>query len=133
MSFWLRAGLVGLLVVAGLFFAARWLFGPVLFYDLVRSSRRGRNVLLRVLYAAALLFALATLYLNYDPFDGDPFSRSPRGLASFAEAFFCTFVGVQFGAVLLLTPAYFAGAIAEEKDRKTLEFLLATDLHSREI
>src|SRR5262249_49386495 len=32
-----------------------------------------------------------------------------------------------------LTPAYTAGAIAEEKDRKTLEFLLATDLRNREI
>ena len=36
-------------------------------------------------------------------------------------------------AVALLTPAYVAGAIADEKDRKTLEFLLATDLRSREI
>lgn len=130
---WLLTAVIAVLALAALCLAGRWLFGPVLFHDLVRSSRRGRNVALRVLYAAALLLALGTLYLNYDPFDGDPFSRSPRGLASFAEAFFCTFVGVQLGAVLLLTPAYFAGAIAEEKDRKTLEFLLATDLHSREI
>ena len=40
---------------------------------------------------------------------------------------------VQLLVVLILTPAYLAGAIAEEKDRKTLEFLLATDLRSREI
>ena len=33
----------------------------------------------------------------------------------------------------MLTPAYVAGAISEEKDRKTLEFLLATDLRNREI
>jgi ABC-type transport system involved in multi-copper enzyme maturation permease subunit len=40
---------------------------------------------------------------------------------------------VQFVTVLLLTPAYTAGALAEEKERRTLEFLLATDLHNREI
>jgi ABC-type transport system involved in multi-copper enzyme maturation permease subunit len=40
---------------------------------------------------------------------------------------------IQFLTVAVLTPAYTAGAIAEEKDRKTLEFLLATDLYNREI
>jgi ABC-type transport system involved in multi-copper enzyme maturation permease subunit len=32
-----------------------------------------------------------------------------------------------------LTPAYVAGAIADEKERKTLEFMLATDLSNHEI
>ena len=54
-------------------------------------------------------------------------------LARFAEAFFSTFICVQLAAVMLLTPAYTAGAIADEKDRKTLEFVLATDLRNREI
>src|SRR5262245_39826726 len=40
---------------------------------------------------------------------------------------------LQYHTILNLTPAYTAGAIAEEKDRKTLEFLLATDLRDREI
>ena len=35
--------------------------------------------------------------------------------------------------MVLLTPAYTAGAVAEEKERKTLEFILATDLRNREI
>ena len=42
-------------------------------------------------------------------------------------------MSVQFSLVILLTPAYTAGAIAEEKERKTLPFLLATDLRDREI
>ena len=40
---------------------------------------------------------------------------------------------VQFILVCVLTPAAVAGAIADEKERRTLEFLLATDLRDREI
>ena len=40
---------------------------------------------------------------------------------------------VQLIAVLILTPVYVAGSVADEKVRKTLEFLLATDLRNREI
>lgn len=39
----------------------------------------------------------------------------------------------QLILVVLLTPAYVGGAIAEEKDRGTLEYLLATDLTNREV
>jgi ABC-type transport system involved in multi-copper enzyme maturation permease subunit len=53
--------------------------------------------------------------------------------ARFAELFFCVFMVVQLSLVALLTPAYVAGAIADEKDRKTLEFMLATDLLNHEI
>jgi ABC-type transport system involved in multi-copper enzyme maturation permease subunit len=54
-------------------------------------------------------------------------------MAQFAASFFFTFAIVQFLVLGLLTPVYTASAIAEEKDRKTLEFLLATDLGNREI
>src|SRR5687767_4214123 len=36
------------------------LFGPVLFYDMIRSARRGRYFLLRCFYAGLLLFILFT-------------------------------------------------------------------------
>jgi ABC-type transport system involved in multi-copper enzyme maturation permease subunit len=108
-------------------------FGPVLFYDLVRSARRGRTYLVRCAYLVCLLIGLSLLYLNWDR---HPYNRGPlrsREAAEFAEAFFGTFMLVQFGLVVLLTPGYTAGAIADEKERKTLEFLLATDLRNREI
>ena len=53
--------------------------------------------------------------------------------AILAEQFFYAFAAVQFAVVVLLTPAYVAGAVAEDKERRTLEFLLATDLRGREI
>ena len=54
-------------------------------------------------------------------------------MATFAESFFYVFLAVQMVAVILLTPAFVAGAIAEEKEKQTLDFLLATDLRNREI
>ena len=49
-----------------------------------------------------------------------------KSLAQFGEAFFYSFVAVQFVAVLLFTPICAAGAITEEKERRTLEFVLAS-------
>ncbi len=108
------------------------LFGPVLFYDLLRIARRSRYAFLRGAYAVFLLATLLLVYLNFheDAWRGE---IQARRMAQFAESFFFTFMSIQFVTVCLLTPAYTAGAVAEEKERKTLEFLLATDLHNREI
>lgn len=112
------------------------LFGPVLFYDLVRLGRRSRYIVLRCLYIGFLLLLLFWVYSMWDLESRYQYGRStPRAneMARFAESFFFTLMTVQLAVVLILTPAYLAGAIAEEKDRKTLEFMLATDLRNREI
>jgi ABC-type transport system involved in multi-copper enzyme maturation permease subunit len=111
--------------------AASLLFGPVFFYDLVRMTRRGRYFLIRTVYGGALLFVLWVIWWNEGVFYSGPVSLSQ--MAAFAAVFFGWFMGIQFGIVALLTPAYTAGAIAEEKERRTLEFVLATDLRNREI
>src|SRR5205085_5468799 len=49
------------------------------------------------------------------------------------QAFFFFFIIIHVLLVVLVTPGYTAGAIAEEKDRRTLEAVLATDLRNREI
>jgi ABC-type transport system involved in multi-copper enzyme maturation permease subunit len=106
-------------------------FGPVLFYDLVRGARGGRTHLHRCAYLLLLLVALGLMYR-----DGSHLASgvmSPARAARLAENFFTTFLGVQFVLAVLLTPAYTAGAVAEEKERRTLEYLLATDLTGREI
>lgn len=110
-----------------------WLkvFGPVLYYDIIRQARRSRFILLRVLYIGLLIFLLFNVSLSVTTrFDARADARQG---ATIAEAYFYTFMLVQFITVVLLTPAYVGGAIAEEKDRKTLEFMLATDLLNREI
>jgi ABC-type transport system involved in multi-copper enzyme maturation permease subunit len=109
------------------------LFGPVLFYDMLCVGRRSRYILFRLLYVIGLVLLLGCvylgMYLDYRNVGGIPAQR----MAQFAENFFFVFMLVQLVLVLILTPAYVAGCIAEEKDRKTLEFLLATDLRNREI
>lgn len=108
------------------------LFGPVLFYDMVRVGRRSRYFLVRTAYVVFLFLMMTYVYSTWS------WRLESRQLASevmseFAESFFYTFMGVQFLVLLVLTPGYVAGCIADEKDRKTLEFLLATDLRNREI
>lgn len=108
------------------------LFGPVFVYELLRSARRRRTFVFRGLYAGGLLAMLCWIYLPWLVDYG--WRRIPaRALADFAASFFYSLVAVQFVLVALVTPVYTGSAIAEEKDRKTLEFLLATDLRSREI
>jgi ABC-type transport system involved in multi-copper enzyme maturation permease subunit len=106
--------------------------GPVLFYDMVRSARRSRYVLVRCLYAGILTVLLGWVYFFFW-LGSENGSIRARDMAGFAEGFFYMFMAVQFAAVVILTPGYTAGAIAEEKDRKTLEFILTTDLGNREV
>ena len=50
-----------------------------------------------------------------------------------ARTIFVTFAVVQAVVVLLLTPALVGGAIADERQRKTLHYLLTSELSSVEI
>jgi ABC-type transport system involved in multi-copper enzyme maturation permease subunit len=109
------------------------LCGPLLLYDLVRIARRRRYLLIRCVYGLGLLSLLAAIYTYWTWHMPRGMNPAPRELTRFAETFFFTFMCAEFVAVLLLTPAYTAGAVAEERDRGTLEFLLATDLTRREI
>lgn len=108
------------------------LLGPVLWHDLVRSTRRGWLFLLRTLYAAALGLLLGGLGLAWSAAfqaSGGP----PRALGMFLELGTGVLLGVQFVVAVLLTPLWTANVIAGEKERRTLEFLLATDLRNTEI
>jgi ABC-type transport system involved in multi-copper enzyme maturation permease subunit len=113
-----------------------WLFGPVFAFEMVRTFRRPWHLLYRCLYAAALLLILSWVYWNWQteltPQTApgfDPATEMPR----FARQFLNACLVTQFLATLLLTPLCTAGAIADEKERRTLDFLLATDLTNREI
>ncbi len=128
----------GLVLALALLARRGWLrlFGPVLFYEVIRSARRGRYILLRWLYAVGLLLLLVWVHSMWNleqRYGQDNKPLDYKMQAQLAEQFFAAFAVTQFIVVVLLTPAYVAGSIAEEKERKTLEFLLATDLRNREI
>ena len=62
---------------------------------------------------------------------GGTFDRN--GMARISEQFAFTLFMIQNLAVMILTPAYLASAIAEEAERKTLDLLFATQLSNTEI
>lgn len=119
--------------------AVRDMFGPVFFYDAVRTGRSRFTFVLRFLYVGVLALLMGGMYVSW--LDDMNYFTSTRGaqsvptakLAGFAYTFFQVFAVVQYLVTAVLTPVYVAGAIAVEKERKTLEFLLATDLRNREI
>jgi len=104
----------------------RWLLGPLFPVEVSRLSRRGSTFWLRGGYALALLAAL------YSKF---PYQvlLSVNETANFAQEFAELFLLVQAIAVLVLTPIWFGGAISDEKERHSLDFLLTSQLTSREI
>jgi ABC-type transport system involved in multi-copper enzyme maturation permease subunit len=124
-----------LLLASAVMLRRGWLkmFGPVLLYDLIRTSRRTRHAVLRWLYVILLAVVIGWLYALW--WERSDSRGEPRlnDIVQLNVELFYTFMVVQFTMVVLVTPAYVAGAIADEKDRRTLEFLLATDLRSREI
>jgi ABC-type transport system involved in multi-copper enzyme maturation permease subunit len=124
------------------FRALAGLFGPMPLFELVRTSRRGRFHLLRMVFVLLLLLSLWLAFQHFQAkivkWQGrtdvaDVAADRRQELTRFAETFFFAFLGVQFAAVLLVTPAWLGGAVAEEKDRRRLEFLLATSLGNGEI
>src|SRR5205085_11336321 len=92
----------------------------------------------RFLYGCLLLAVILIVFSFWAPnslwealFNEVRLSR--QQMSQVAWSFFLAFLAVQIAGVLFVTPAYTAGAIAQEKERRTLEFLLVTDLSNREI
>src|SRR5262245_35780463 len=110
------------------------LLGPVFRAELIRTPRRRRYYVLRVVYGLALL---VLVWLNY--LDMMVMARYRGGLvwiseaASFALSTFRAFAIVQVVTLFFLIPALFGGRIADEKQRKTMHYLMASRLSSREI
>src|SRR5262249_54137442 len=110
------------------------LFVPVLGYEVLRVGRRRRQIWFRVAYAVVLALLFTWVYMVWRAVGAYGY-RGVRmqDMARMAEAYFQVYMVVQFIMVCLLTPASVAGAITDEKGRRPLEFLLATDLRDREI
>lgn len=131
---WLFLGGLAVVIAIAVLTRTGWLkiFGPVLFYELIRAARRGRYFWVRGLYAGGLLLLFGWIYMMWSIEAGRDGLRTQEQTA-LGEWFFRVYSIVQFVAVVLLTPGYVAGCIADDKERRTIEFLLATDLANREI
>jgi ABC-type transport system involved in multi-copper enzyme maturation permease subunit len=105
--------------------------GPVFTFEMITAARRGRFYTIRALYAIVLLLILWSIHSAW--FSASEGEIPTRMLPWFGLS---AFGGIAIGQeilVLLLTPAVVAGAIADEKRRKTLHYLLASQLTGPEI
>lgn len=109
----------------------------LLSWELMRVSRRiGSLALWRFVFGAALLGMMWMLwsaqYAQLEYTSGDA-SVIQQQLSKFASEFSLTFFVVQLTLVLLLTPIYVAGSVFEERETRSGEVLLTTDLTRAEI
>jgi len=113
--------------------------GPLFGWELLRLSR-GRGLAgMKIAIGVVLLVVLWSVWQQNFPIDPSGRSgnlqsgRFTKELAAFAETVVRIYLLAQLALVLILTPILTASAVIEEKTRRTLEFLLATDLTRREI
>ncbi|MDZ4658356.1 MAG: ABC transporter permease subunit [Bythopirellula sp.] len=109
------------------------LLGPIFRVELVSVARRRRYFVLRVLYAALILFVLWATYSSSYYISTGTGRQSIRYAATLAASFFLSFSWLQILAILFVGPAMAAGTIASERERRTIEYLFATDLSNAEI
>lgn len=105
--------------------------GPVFTFEMMTTARRNRFYSIRALYAIILLMIVWTIHSAWtSALEGEiPIRMMPWfGLSAFGAV-----ASGQEILVLVLTPALVAGAIADEKRRKTLHYLLASQLTGPEI
>jgi ABC-type transport system involved in multi-copper enzyme maturation permease subunit len=109
--------------------------GPIFDAELHSSAQRSRSYIARVVYGLVLLFFVwgsdPAWFQNTTSAVGG--SISIEQMANVGRRLVALVFTIQSIAVLLVTPAIVAGAIADEKRRKTLLYLLASCLSSAEI
>lgn len=95
-------------------------------------GRRARYFWVRCFYCMVLFLMLWSVYEQTHSY-GWFGSSQAKYYQAFAQAFFWGFSLTQLSLVLLLTPAYVAATVAVEYQRRTIEYLFATDLSNSEI
>jgi ABC-type transport system involved in multi-copper enzyme maturation permease subunit len=105
-------------------------FGAIFLQEMLVAGRRQRAYFLRWVWAAILLVQIVPRLLISLIFEHNRPGSSALGV--FVQ-FFDTFTAQHFFYLFVLTPALTAGAIADEKMRGTLDYLLTSCLNPAEI
>jgi ABC-type transport system involved in multi-copper enzyme maturation permease subunit len=105
---------------------------PIFHRELIALARRERYYIIRWIYGVVLfVFIFGPTLLFGGLYSSQELEH--RRLADLNEFFFAIIMVMQGLAVLTLTPALVAGAIAEEKQRRGFDIVLTTTLSSFEI
>jgi ABC-type transport system involved in multi-copper enzyme maturation permease subunit len=109
--------------------------GPIFRVEVVSAARRRRYFVLRVIFAGLLLSILWMTFASsqYAVRAGGGQRLSISELAEIATTFFLAFSWMQLVGMLAVAPAMAVGTIATERERRTIEYLFATDLSNVEI
>ena len=106
------------------------MIGPVLTAELLTTSRRRRYYAGRLFYGLVLLFVLWSNYVATFGVDAGGTTFGVDRMVQFSNTMLSSLTIAQLAAVALLTPAMVSGVIASETQRKTLHYLLASELTS---
>ena len=119
-----------------------WVLGPIFVYETTRLARKGHTFWLRCAFALGMLLLLYLVAPNEEAwiesraYQQDAFGRAAamrKVMANFAAEFSNAFLLAVATAVTLATPLYMATIISEEKEKRSIDFLLATHLTNYEI
>lgn len=106
------------------------LIGPVFTRELALAPRRPRMYIGRAAYGFALLVLMSTAWLVLT---GTQLIRDIGDLARFGSALLQILSPLQMAVGLFFAGLLAASAVAQEKDRKTLDLLLLTKLSNSEL
>ncbi|HBT75369.1 MAG TPA: hypothetical protein DEB39_00245 [Planctomycetaceae bacterium] len=106
------------------------MFGPVFIRELTIAPRREATFVLRSLYAGVLMLLVVTAWLV---FSGTQLITDIGDFARFAQTLFTLLAPLQLVLLTFFAAMLSAGAVAQEKDRKTLVLLLLTRMSNAEL
>ncbi len=106
------------------------LIGPVFTREIVLTPRRPRTYILRSAYGLGLLVLAITAWLVLT---GTQRIRDVGDLARFGTTVFQLLAPLQLAIAVFFSALLAASAVAQEKDRRTLDLLLLTKLSNSEL
>jgi len=106
------------------------LLGPLFTRELVSAPRRPRQYIARTVYVGALLVLATTAWLVLT---GTQVVQNLGDIARFGQIVFAIIAPLQLALALFFSALLAASAIAQEKDRGTLDLLLMTSLTNVEL
>lgn len=106
------------------------LIGPVFTREVIIAPRRGRLYVARTAYPAVLLVLMSTAWLVLT---GTQVVRDVGDLARFGSILFQILAPLQLALAMFFSALLAASAVAQEKDRRTLDLLLITRLSNSEL
>jgi len=114
------------------------MLGPVFYQEMLLGGRRNQLHVFRWIYAGWLVFQIGGLYFIYLMYETahqfDPTGYTASSAPEIVGSWFTRLFLIQQMILLLLaTPALVAGAVADEKRRGTLQYLLLASLDTRHI